>query len=51
MNMQEQGETKLRKSRAVANNLFAMNLLGKICPSMVVHKCISFFLGYFEWLF
>lgn len=51
MNMQEQGETKLRKSRAVANNLFAMNLLGKICPSMVVHKCISCFLGYFEWLF
>ena len=49
--MQEQGETKLRKSRAVANNLFAMNLLGKICPSMVVHKCISCFLGYFEWLF
>jgi len=51
MNMQEQGETKLRKSRAVANNLFALNLLGKICPSMVVHKCISCFLGYFEWLF
>lgn len=51
MNMQEQGETKLRKSRAVANNLFAMNLLGKICPSMVGHKCISCFLGYFEWLF
>ena len=51
MNMQEQGETKLRKSRVVANNLFAMNLLGKICPSMVVHKCISCFLGYFEWLF
>ena len=50
MNMQEQGETKLRKSRAVANNLFAMNLLGKICPSMVVHKCISCFLGYFEWI-
>ena len=49
--MQEQGETKLRKSRAVANNLFALNLLGKICPSMVVHKCISCFLGYFEWLF
>jgi ATP-binding cassette subfamily B protein len=49
--MQEQGETKLRKSRAVANNLFAMNLLGKICTSMVVHKCISCFLGYFEWLF
>ncbi|MBO4789232.1 MAG: ABC transporter ATP-binding protein [Lachnospiraceae bacterium] len=28
-----------------------MKLLGKICPSMVVHKCVSCFLGYFEWLF
>ena len=44
-------EGKLKRSRAVANNLFAMKLLGKICPSMVVHKCVSCFLGYFEWLF
>ena len=47
----DEKKNKLRRRRAVANNLFAMRLLWKICPSLVVHKGISRFLGYFEWLF
>ena len=44
-------EPRINKGRAVANNVFAVRLLWKICPSIVVHKAISRFLGYFEWLF
>ena len=47
----DEKKNKLRRRRAVANNLFAMRILWKICPSLVVHKGISRFLGYFEWLF
>ena len=46
MNKREIGRT-----RAVQNNLYACKLLGKICPSLVVHNGINQFLGYFEWLF
>ena len=49
--MDEKVEKKLRKGRAVKNNLFAMKLLWQICPSIVVHKGFSRFFGYFEWLF
>ena len=49
--MKEQEESKLRKGRAVKNNLFAMKLMWGICPSLVVHKGFSRFFGYFEWLF
>lgn len=49
--MSEQKKPEIGKRRAVQNNVYAMKLLWKICPSMVVHKGISRFLGYFEWLF
>ncbi|MBO4627062.1 MAG: ABC transporter ATP-binding protein [Lachnospiraceae bacterium] len=42
---------EIGRGRAVRNNLFAMKLLWRICPWLVVHKGISRFLGYFEWLF
>ena len=42
---------EISRGRAIENNAYAMKLLWKICPSLVVHKGISRFLGYFEWLF
>ena len=42
---------EIKRTRAVQNNLFACRLLGRICPSLVAHKGVSRFLGYFEWLF
>jgi ATP-binding cassette subfamily B protein len=42
---------KIKRSRALKNNLYACSLLKKICPSLVVHQGVSRFLGYFEWLF
>jgi ABC-type multidrug transport system, ATPase and permease components len=45
------GKREISRGRAIANNLFAMRLLRRICPSLVVHEGISRFLGYFEWLF
>ncbi len=42
---------RIRKSRALKNNIYACGLLFNICPSLVVHKAVSRFLGYFEWLF
>ena len=42
---------EIGRGRAIKNNLFALGLLSKICPSMVVHQGIARFLGYFEWLF
>ena len=48
--MKEKQE-KIGLARQVQNNLFAVRLLGRICPSLVVHKGVSSFLGYFEWLF
>ena len=49
--MSEQKKPEIGRRRAVQNNLYAMKLLWKICPSLVVHKGVSCFLGYFEWLF
>ncbi len=42
---------EISRGRAIKNNIYAVKLLVKICPSMVVHGAISRFLGYFEWLF
>ncbi len=42
---------RIKRSRALKNNIFACGLLSGICPSLVVHKAVSRFLGYFEWLF
>lgn len=36
---------------ALQNNLYALRLMWQICPRLVVHKAITRFLGYFEWLF
>lgn len=36
---------------AFQNNLYALRLMWKICPRQVLHKAITRFLGYFEWLF
>lgn len=33
------------------NNLYALRLMWQICPGQVLHKAITRFLGYFEWLF
>ena len=49
--MEKKKSREIGRTRAVKNNLFACKLLGIICPSLVVHKGISRFLGYFEWLF
>lgn len=37
--------------RAFRNNVYALGLLWRICPGLVVHKAIMRLLGYFEWLF
>ncbi len=42
---------KIGKRRSLQNNVYATKLLWRICPRLVSHKCISRFLGYFEWLF
>ena len=49
--MEKKKSREIGRTRAVKNNLFACKLLGIICPSLVVHKGVSRFLGYFEWLF
>lgn len=36
---------------AFQNNLYALRLMWKICPAQVLHKAVTRFLGYFEWLF
>ena len=33
------------------NNVYALRLLWKLCPQLVVHGAIVRVLGYFEWLF
>ena len=35
----------------IKNNTYALKLMWKICSSQVIHKAITRFLGYFEWLF
>ena len=42
---------EIGRGRALENNIFACRLVMRICPRFVVHKAISRFLGYFEWLF
>ena len=37
--------------RAFWNNLYALRLLWRISPGLVVHKAVMRLLGYFEWLF
>ena len=49
--MEKKKSKGIKRTRALQNNLFACGLLKKICPSLVVHKGLSRFLGYFEWLF
>ena len=49
--MKKEKSGKIKRSRALKNNLYACSLLKKICPSLVVHQGVSRFLGYFEWLF
>lgn len=49
--MKKEKSGKVKRSRALKNNLYACSLLKKICPSLVVHQGVSRFLGYFEWLF
>ena len=49
--MEKKKSREIGRTRAIKNNLFACKLLGIICPSLVVHKGVSRFLGYFEWLF
>ena len=47
----EKKKREISRGRAIENNIYAVKLLVKICPSMVTHGAISRFLGYFEWLF
>ncbi len=42
---------KKKKRNSIKNNIYALKLLWRLCPSMVVHMAVSRFLGYFEWLF
>ena len=49
--MSEKKKKDISKSRAIANNFFALGLVSRISKKFVVHKAISKFLGYFEWLF
>lgn len=39
------------QQQAFRNNLYALQLLWKICPSQVIHKALMRLLGYCEWLF
>jgi len=43
--------SKRKGTRAIKNNLYALKLLWKICPSLVIHQAMTRVLGYFEWLF
>ena len=36
---------------AIGNNFYALSLMWRICPKLVIHRAITRFLGYFEWLF
>ena len=49
--MGERKKPEITRSRAVKNNFFAVGLLWRICPSLVIHQGVMRFLGYFEWLF
>lgn len=42
---------KGKGTRAIKNNLYALRLLWRICPSLVIHQAVTRILGYFEWLF
>ena len=42
---------EISHGRAIRNNLYAIGLMGKIRPSLLVHNFTEQFLGYFEWLF
>lgn len=50
MGMEEEMKKK-KGRRAIKNNLYALQLLWSICPSLVVHQAVCCMLGYFEWLF
>ncbi len=49
--MGSEKDKKIGRGRALKNNLYACRLLMGICPPLVIHKAVSRFLGYFEWLF
>ena len=51
MDKSKRKKREIGRTRAIQNNIYAFGLLGKICPSLMVHQGISMFLGYFEWLF
>lgn len=40
-----------KQQQAFRNNLYALQLLWKICPRQVIHKALMRLLGYCEWLF
>lgn len=43
----EKGKT----GRVIRNNLYALRLLWKLCPGLVIHQALICMFGYFEWLF
>ncbi|MBP5607461.1 MAG: ABC transporter ATP-binding protein [Lachnospiraceae bacterium] len=51
MSKESKNKREIKRSRAVKNNFYALGLLSKICPSLVIHQGVIRFLGYFEWLF
>ena len=51
MSKKEKKKREISRGRAIKNNFYALGLLSKICPQLIVHSVISRFLGYFEWLF
>ena len=51
MSKKEKKKREISRGRAIKNNFYALGLLSKICPHLIVHSVISRFLGYFEWLF
>lgn len=42
---------KIKKTKALKNNVYALKLLGKICPAAVFNNGFSQLLNYFGWLF
>lgn len=40
-----------KQKHVFRNNIYALRLLWKICPSQVIHKAVMRLLGYCEWLF
>ena len=42
---------KIKKTKALKNNVYALKLLGKICPAAVFHNGFGQLLNYFGWLF